>query len=141
MSLWEKDMKYSEITEKIRSEPYAGSLGIRLDTLEEGYAVCSVTITKAMLNFLGVVHGGLIFSLADVAFSAASNNDHFPSYALDVSGSFLKAPRVGDIVVAEARRVHATKRTGVYRIEVLSGGELIATFNGTVFRKTEGAER
>ncbi len=130
-------MKPFDITEKIRGEPYAGSLGIRLDTAGEGYATCSVTITGDMLNFLGVVHGGLIFSLADVAFSAASNSDHFPSYALDVSGSFLKAPRVGDVVVAEARRVHATKRTGVYRMEVLSEGELIATFNGTVFRKTD----
>jgi len=130
-------MKLSDITEKIRSEPYAGSLGIRIDTVKEGFAVCSVTVTRDMLNFLGVVHGGLIFSLADVAFSAASNSDHFPSYALDVSGFFLKTARVGDIVVAEARRVHATKRTGVYRIEILSGGELIATFNGTVFRKTD----
>ena len=130
-------MKSSDITEKIRGEPYAGSLGIRLDTVEDGFAVCSVTITADMLNFLGVVHGGLIFSLTDVAFSAASNNDHFPSYALDISGSFLKAPRVGDVVVAEARRVHATKRIGVYRMEVLSEGELIATFNGTVFRKTD----
>jgi acyl-CoA thioesterase len=135
-SRW-RDMKPSDIIEKVRGEPYAGSLGIRIDTVEEGCAVCSVTITRDMLNFLGVVHGGLIFSLADVAFSAASNRDHFPSYALDVSGSFLRSPLVGDVVVAEARRVHATKRTGVYRIEVLNGGELIATFNGTVFRKTD----
>ena len=134
---WYRHMKHPDITEKIKGEPYAGSLGIRIDTIEDGCAVCSVTITRDMLNFLGVVHGGLIFSLADVAFSAASNSDHFPSYALDVSGSFLKAPRIGDVVVAEARRLHATKRTGMYRIEVLSGGELVATFNGTVFRKTE----
>lgn len=132
-------MKHSDIAEKIRGEPYAGFLGIRIDTVEDGCAVCSVTITKSMLNFLGVVHGGLIFSLADVAFSVASNSDHSPSYALDVSGSFLKAPRVGDVIVAEARRLHATKRTGVYRIEVLNGGELIATFNGTVFRKEKGS--
>jgi len=130
-------MKPSDIADKVRREPYADSLGIRVDTVGEGYAVCSVTVTGDMLNFLGVVHGGLIFSLADVAFSAASNSDHFPSYALDVSGSFLRAPRIGDVVVAEARRVHTTRRTGVYRIEVTSGGELIATFNGTVFRKTD----
>jgi len=128
-------MTASDIMRKVREEPYAASLGISIDTVEEGYASCSVSVTEGMLNFLGVVHGGLIFSLADVAFSAASNSDHFPSYALDVSGSFLRAPQVGDVITAEARRVHGTKRTGVYRIEVASGGELIATFNGTVFRK------
>jgi len=130
-------MTNSTVLKKVREEPYAVSLGIRIDVIEEGYASCSVTVTGDMLNFLGVVHGGLIFSLADVAFSAASNSDHFPSYALDVSGSFLRAPRVGDVVTAEAKRVHTTKRTGVYRMEVSTGGDLIATFNGTVFRKRD----
>lgn len=130
-------MTSSEILKKVGEEPYAASLGIRIDAVENGRAVCSVTITEKMLNFLGVAHGGLIFSLADVAFSAASNSDHFPSYALDVSGSFLRTPQVGDLVTAEAKRVHSTKRTGVYRIEVTTGGKLIATFNGTVFRKRD----
>ena len=130
-------MTSSEILKKVGEEPYAASLGIRIDAVENGRAVCLVKITEKMLNFLGVAHGGLIFSLADVAFSAASNYDHFPSYALDVSGSFLKAPQVGDLVTAEARQVHSTKRTGVYRIEVTTGGKLIATFNGTVFRKRD----
>jgi len=130
-------MTSSDIMKKVEEEPYAASLGIRIDTVEEGRAVCSLIITEKMLNFLGVSHGGLIFSLADVAFSAASNSDHFPSYALDVSGSFLRAPQVGDHVTAEARRIHSTKRTGVYRMEVTTGGKLIATFNGTVFRKRD----
>ena len=76
-------------------------------------------------------------TMADVAFGAASNNDHLPSYALDVSGSFLKTARAGDLLVAEATLVHTTKRTGFYRMQGSNGDELIATFNGTVFRKVE----
>ncbi len=125
-----------ELLEKVSGDPYANMLGIRVDKVEKGYALCSVTITENMLNFLGLVHGGLIFSLADVAFSAASNSDHTPSYALDVSGSFLRGVAVGDSVAAEARLVHTTRRTGVYRMDVTRNGELVATFNGTVFRKT-----
>ncbi|UCF92290.1 MAG: hotdog fold thioesterase [Desulfobacterales bacterium] len=125
----------TDIIEKIKGDPYACSLGIHVDKVEEGYASCSVTITADMFNFLGVVHGGLVFSLADVAFAAASNRDHLPSYALDVSGSFLKTAQIGDTIVAEARLVHTTKRTGLYRMQVFKGRELLATFNGTVFRK------
>ena len=88
-----------------------------------------------MLNFLGFVHGGLIFSLADAAFSAASNKDYSPSFALDVMGSFMKTAAVGDTVTAVAKLVHTTKRTGIYRMNVRNGDELLATFNGTVFRK------
>lgn len=127
----------NDIAEKITRDPYARFLGISVDTIREAYACCSVTITKDMLNFLGMVHGGLIFSLADVAFSAASNRDHSPSFALDVSGSFLRTAKTGDKITAEAELIHTTRRTGVYRMSVRNGDELIATFNGTVFRKVE----
>ncbi len=119
----------------ILSDNYAALLGIQMDAVEPGYACCSVTITEQMFNFLGVVHGGLIFSLADVAFAAASNSDHLPSFALDISGSFLKTAKLGDRITATATRIHTTKRTGIYRMEIFNGDDLIATFNGTVFRK------
>jgi acyl-CoA thioesterase len=125
------------ISVQAASDPYARFLGIRIDKVEEGFASCSVTIGADMCNFLGMVHGGLIFSLADVAFSAASNRDHYPSYALDISGSFLRAARVGDIMRAEARLVHTTRRTGLYRMDVFRQSDLVATFNGTVFRKVD----
>ncbi len=128
------------VAAKAASDPFAGFLGIRVERVEEGFASCSVTIGENLCNFLGMVHGGLIFSLADVAFAAASNRDHYPSYALDVSGSFLKAARVGDVMRAEARLVHATRRTGLYRMDVFRQSELVATFNGTVFRKVSGQE-
>jgi len=126
----------NDINEKIAGDPYLNFLGISIDKVEKGYALCSVTITKDMFNFIGVVHGGFIFSLADVAFSAASNSDHFPSYALDISGSFFKTAKIGDLITAEARLIHTTRRTGMYRMEVFNSSELIATFNGTVFKKT-----
>jgi len=124
-----------DILEKILRDPYIKFLGVRIDKIEKGYALCSIRISHDMLNFHGMVHGGLVFSLADVAFSVASNCDHLPSYALDMSGSFLKTARVDDIITAEAQLIHTTKRTGLYRMEVFNGKELMATFNGTVFRK------
>ncbi|HOO72945.1 MAG TPA: hotdog fold thioesterase [Spirochaetota bacterium] len=124
-----------ELLQKIQADPYANLLAITIEKLDKGYALCSVTITEDMLNFVGLVHGGLVFSLADVSFSAASNSDYHPSYALDVSGSFLRSASVGDRLTSEASLVHTTRRTGVYRMDVKKNGELIATFNGTVFRK------
>lgn len=131
----QEERKMEHLMEKVKNDPYLNLLGIRAEKIEKGYCLCSIVITKEMLNFLNVVHGGLIFSLADAAFSAASNSDHLPSYALDVSGSFLKTAEVGDRVTAEAKLVHTTKRTGVYRMDVHKNDELLATFNGTVFRK------
>lgn len=125
------------LLKRLNDDPFARFLGISVDRIEQGSASCSLTIKEHMFNFLGVVHGGLVFCLADVAFSAASNADHCPSYALDVSGSFLKTAKIGDVIRAEAQRVHTSKRIGVYRMQVFNNDDLLAVFNGTVFRKKE----
>ena len=117
------------------NDPFSIWLGIERMKIAPGECVLRMTIREEMLNFLGAVHGALIFSLADVAFSAAANSDYSPSLALDVSGSFLKGAAVGDTLTAEARLLNTTKRTGLYRMDVSKNGELIATFNGTVFKK------
>lgn len=123
------------LLKRLNDDPFARFLGVSVDNVEPGHASCSLTIREHMFNFLGVVHGGLIFCLADVAFSAASNADHMPSYALDVSGSFLKTAKPGDVIRATAERIHTSKRIGVYRMQVFKNDDLLATFNGTVFRK------
>ena len=127
----------SDFARKAGADPYAGLLGVSLDEVGPGRAVCSVVIADNMLNFMGLVHGGLVFSLADIAFAAASNYGQPPSYALDVSGSFLRTVKVGDKLTARAEQIQTTKRTGVYRMNVLHNDQLIATFNGTVFRKAD----
>lgn len=127
-----------ELLAQLKEDRYAKYLGIEVERVDKGYARCSLTVTGEMINFLGLLHGGLIFSLADVAFSAASNSDYSPSYALDISGSFLRSAAVGDKLISEAKLIHTTKRTGIYAMEVRNGYELVALFNGTVFRKVSG---
>ena len=70
---------------KVGEEPYAASLGIRIDTVEEGRAVCSLIITEKMLNFLGVVHGGLIFSLADAGISQLAIHNRSEAKAAELA--------------------------------------------------------
>lgn len=127
--------KVDNIIDKVMNDPFARYLGVKIEEIKEGYAKCSLELKENMLNFLGTPHGGVIFSLADVAFSASANNDHLPSFALDISGSFLRSAKIGDILIAESRLIHTTKRTGLYKMDVTINNELIATFNGTVFRK------
>ncbi|MGH7898431.1 MAG: PaaI family thioesterase, partial [Candidatus Binatia bacterium] len=86
---------------------FLSSIGVRLEAFTDGYARYSVDVTEDMLNFLGVTHGGLIFSLADAALAAASNSRGRTALALQVSINFLKATPVGVRLVAEARELHA----------------------------------
>ncbi len=125
----------NDIYEKAKNDPFANFLGVNIEKVEKGYAECSLVLTENMFNFLGTPHGGLIFTLADIAFAAASNSDYTPSFALDISGSFYKSAKVGDKLRGICKVLQSTKRTGHYEMKVYNNDVEIARFNGTVFRK------
>jgi acyl-CoA thioesterase len=110
-------------------------LGIEVLEIKEGYSRIRMQVRKEMLNGLGIVHGGIAFSLADSAFAFACNNRNNLSVALDTSINFLKAVHVGDMLTAEATEIHNGRSTGLYHIEIRNQEEKkVAIFKGTCFR-------
>ena len=63
----------------------------------------ALTLKPDMLNYQGYPHGGVIFSLADIAFGAACNSHGEPAVALSMTISFLSAVPPGSRLVAEGR--------------------------------------
>ena len=51
--------------------PYAELIGLRMEALEGGRSVCSLQVVDTLFNPHGVVHGGVIYSLADTGMGAA----------------------------------------------------------------------
>ncbi|EFC5453978.1 hotdog fold thioesterase [Escherichia coli] len=56
----------------------AKALGIDIISMDEGFAVVTMTVTAQMLNGHQSCHGGQLFSLADTAFAYACNMHGFP---------------------------------------------------------------
>ena len=80
-----------------------------------------------MVNFQGYPHGGVIFSLADIAFGAACNSHGETAVALNMTISFLTAVPAGSRLVAEAREIKQGRRAGFYQVSVTSEeGALVA---------------
>lgn len=110
-------------------------LGIKVIEVREGYSKIEMIVRKEMLNGLGIVHGGVAFSLADSAFAFACNNRNNLSVALDTSINFTKPVHVGDHLTAEAKEIHNGRSTGLYHITVYNQHEhAVALFKGTCFR-------
>jgi acyl-CoA thioesterase len=132
----EKDKLAKEVVNKMMVDDlFSTWLGIELLTIKEGYSKIKMTIRPEMMNGLGIVHGGVAFSLADSAFAFACNNRNNLSVALDTSINFLKPVHIGDTLIAEAHELHNGKSTGLYHIEVKNQKEqLVAQFKGTCFR-------
>ena len=75
----------------------------------------------------GDPHGGVIFSLADIAFGAACNSGGEAAVALSMTISFLTAVPAGSRLVAEAREIKQGRRAGFYQVSVTSEeGVLVA---------------
>jgi len=128
----EKIRQYFETKDKLGRH-----LGIKLLEVGKGFAKVKMQISEPHLNGIGTVHGGTIFTLADVAFAAASNSHGTIAVAVNVSISFLKAACQG-VLYAEAREVSRNPKLANYDVRVTDGDEhLIAVFQGLAYRKKD----
>ncbi len=120
-----------------KGDKFAAHAGIELLEVSEGHAKAQLPIDERHLNSVGVVHGGAIFTLADLAFAVASNSHGNVALAINVSISFVKAVRKG-VLTAEAREVSLNHKLGSYTVDVKDeAGELVAVFQGMAYRKKE----
>ena len=85
------------------------------------------------IKFL-IIHGGVIYSLADIAFELASNSHGIDAVGVTTNMQFHKAAKVGDTLEAVAIEIHLGRKIATYEVKVLSGEKLIGSFIGTVYR-------
>lgn len=123
------------VTQMMKDDLFSQWLGISVIEITEGYSKITMTVRQEMMNGLGIVHGGICFSLADSAFAFACNNRNNLSVALDTSINFTKPVHVGDVLIAEAKELHNGRSTGLYHITVTNQHtHIVALFKGTCFR-------
>lgn len=132
----EKDLFAGKVVAHIMQQDlFSQWLGIEVLEIKEGYSKIKMTVRKEMINGLGIVHGGIAFSLADSCFAFACNNRNVLSVALDTAINFIKPVYVGDELIAEAKEIHNGKSTGLYHITISNQkNHVVALFKGTCFR-------
>ncbi|MEZ5818015.1 MAG: hydroxyphenylacetyl-CoA thioesterase PaaI [Hyphomicrobiaceae bacterium] len=108
-------------------------LGMRLDRVGPGTAVLSMRITAAMVNGLGICHGGFIFTLADSACAFASNSYNQRMVLQSSQITLVQPAKLGMRLVAEGSERHRAERSAIYDVRVSSeDGDVIAEFRGHV---------
>jgi acyl-CoA thioesterase len=132
----ENDLKASQVVQHMMEHDlFSQWLGINVIEIKEGYSKITMTIRKEMINGLGIIHGGVAFSMADSAFAFACNNRNILSVALDTCINFLKPVHVDDVLIAEAKELHNGKSTGLYHITITNQhNHVVAVFKGTCYR-------
>jgi acyl-CoA thioesterase len=105
-------------------------LGMEILELRAGEAVLAMTIQPHMVNGLGIAHGGFIFLLADSAFAFACNSRNERTVAAQSNISFVQPARLGDRLLARAREISRTGRSGIYDVSVTVDDAAIAELRG-----------
>jgi len=113
--------------------------GITIEEARAGYARLSMTLRADMLNGHGIVHGGMVFALADTAFAYVCNGGNEKAVAAQASIVFLGSAAAGETLIAEAQELASAGRSGVTRVAVCTAeGRAVAEFTG--YSRTLGGE-
>lgn len=121
--------------DNFKNDKFAKLVGIKIIESGYGHAAVELEIIEDHKNGLDLVHGGVIFTLADYAFAVASNSNGFATVGVNINITYFKSP-VGKIIHAKANEINTQNKLCSYQVNIYDEDDsLIACFNGLGYRK------
>ena len=118
---------------EMKDNGYMNHNGLYIVEAENNYAKVAIDVKQESLNPYGVVHGGLLFSLADSAMWIALRTTDRIGVTLNSNIDFL-SPGKGEHIYAETEVVKDGKSIVVYKVNITNEeGTLISTVTGTYY--------
>jgi acyl-CoA thioesterase len=105
-------------------------LGMEIIDVGPGCATLAMTVKPHMVNGQRIAHGGFIFLLADSTFAFACNSRNERAVAAQCDITFIRPGKLGDRLLATAREISRSGRSGIYDIRVTADDVVIAEFRG-----------
>lgn len=114
---------------------FAKSIGAQLTELREGYSRAELTVEEHHLNGADVCQGGVIYTLADLAFAGVANSHGLITLGINNSITILKSALLGDTIIAEATEVVNHHRLPYCDMKITNqNGDIIAIMTGLGYR-------
>jgi uncharacterized protein (TIGR00369 family) len=113
---------------------FAKYMGMEIVDIRECESVVSMIVTHKHTNNRGVIHGGALVSLADMAMGLACHSLAKRVVTLDLNISFIRRAKEGDTTTAYCQVIHSGKTTMVVKGHIKDSSErLLAEARGTFF--------
>ncbi|MEW6440082.1 MAG: PaaI family thioesterase [bacterium] len=113
--------------------PFGDLIGLKFTACRAGYSRCALEVRPGLLNPHGVVHGGVLYSMADTGMGAAL----YPGLAEDelcatveVKIAYFVAVRSGTLT-CDTTLLHKGKTLAVLESEMKEEGRPVAKAMGT----------
>jgi acyl-CoA thioesterase len=124
-----------DLTKNLGYDRFAELVGMKLIMVSHGHAIAQMEITEQHMNGVGIVQGGVIFTLADYAFAAASNTADTITLGLQTSVTFFRTPQ-GKCLTAEAKEITASRKISGYTVDVMDeNNDVIAQMTAVGYMK------
>ena len=122
--------------------PFGDLIGLQFVKCEGGQSRCTLEVEPRLLNPHGVVHGGVLYSMADTGMGGAMYTvmeKEELCATIEIKIVYFKAVRSGTLV-CDTRIISRGRRVAALESEITSDGRLVAKASGTfsVFRAKEG---
>lgn len=120
MSIWRTEVT-PELLERFSRGTFAERIGIRISEVGPDYLRATLSVTAAVHQPYGVLHGGVSVALAETVGSVAANlcidTERQQCFGQEINANHLRSVSAG-VVTATARPYHIGSRSHVWGIEI-----------------------
>lgn len=126
---------FNYLVKSLQDTPYYRLLGLELLRLGSGISEFQLLTEEKHCNPLGLIHGGLIMSVADSVMANAIRSMGINGVTVDVSVSVISAVPYGSILRAIGKVRRAGRSMVFAEAEVWCGDRLVGQAKGTFYNK------
>ena len=113
--------------------PFGELIGLNFTKSEEGFTQSVIEVNEKLFNPHGVLHGGIIYSMADTGMGGALYpllTENELCATVEVKINYFKPVTSGD-VICDTRVIHKGKKIAVMESEIMNNEQLVAKAIGT----------
>jgi acyl-CoA thioesterase len=125
---------FDYLVESINSTPFYQLLDLKITRIGPGFTEFKVVSGERHTNPLGVIHGGLIMSLADAAMANAIRSLGIKGVTVDCSTSLTAGAMLGEDVIARGEVLKAGNSMLFAEARVWADDRLLANAKASFFK-------
>ena len=113
--------------------PFGDLIGLKFTKVEIGYSQCTLEVVDKLLNPHKVVHGGVLYSMADTGMGAAAYSSLGKNElcaTIEIKINYFKATKSG-VLTCNTKVIHQGKKIVTMDSEILNNGQIVAKAIGT----------
>ena len=113
--------------------PYGELIGLTFTKLEKGYSQCTLNIEKKLMNPHGILHGGVMYSMADTGMGAALYSlleEKESCVTIEVKITYFKPAKEG-VLICNTTVIHKGRSISGLESEIMNNEKLVAKASGT----------